>query len=732
MVDARWSERTTSETEGLGRASILGQMVRERRIARALGVRASMTGDTLWQLDPRMMERKQAVGGGGSFGAGGSFSARERSEANFEMNRQRAQLQAQRRWQKARDQAREVGRQAREKREAEAAAAAAHEAEALAAAAKKQATREATREAKLQEALEREAAVRAETECFHKGPGRTSSLLHARAKRRALLEAQAEVKQAAVHEAQQRKFRFPELSRLAASYGVSGDGLRSGATWLELFTYIAEQIDTSIMLVDMEVEGLPLTYTNAAASALTGYKRSEMVGRNCRFLRCDDSTGRIENGRERTAPELRMIRRSISEAKPTALRVRNYQKDGTPFLNILSMHPVYHSLTGVYCYSIGVQAEYDPNASAEAHEAQKAKLSKLRALLPTKFISEAAAANFELAAPVDATTVTKLTRRKFDAAADAEAQLALVQLAYALDGHAGLSHLLRHSAAGRQAFERWLAKRPEADARLGALRRMLEAVASTGEADPTALSALMAKDAFPRFVATRARCLFEGWLAATPGAGTATAGVDAAAAAEAAEAAETAGWVVSHAAKELGLPETDETARWFHVWLSSQLALLHALPCPAALLDARRAADGTSASITPPILLVNDAYTTAFRGTTADVIGQPFTHCFSDTADPEATALLERGLRDGADCVARLLTVTAAGRPAVQLVALHSLELHANAPPESPLVAIMLYMPLAPGASAELMEFLAHRLARLLKLLPRTLPTPAEVHGLQE
>ena len=45
-------------------------------------------------------------------------------------------------------------------------------------------------------------------------------------------------------------------------------------------------------------------------------------------------------GKERTGPELRIIRKSIAEASPTVIKTLNYRKDGTPFWNILSMHPV--------------------------------------------------------------------------------------------------------------------------------------------------------------------------------------------------------------------------------------------------------------------------------------------------------------------------------------------------------------------------------------------------------
>ena len=175
----------------------------------------------------------------------------------------------------------------------------------------------------------------------------------------ALLEAHEIEKARAIHAAKQKKFRFPELVRLANAYGVSGEAVpRYGMGWLDLFRLIVDQIPVSIMLVDMEMDGLPLLHTNPAATSLTGYAREEMMGRNCRFLRRDD-TCRFIGGKEITAPEQRALRRSIAEAKTVTVRVLNFRKDGSQFWNILSMHPVHHAGTAAYCYNIGVQALYD-------------------------------------------------------------------------------------------------------------------------------------------------------------------------------------------------------------------------------------------------------------------------------------------------------------------------------------------------------------------------------------
>lgn len=112
------------------------------------------------------------------------------------------------------------------------------------------------------------------------------------------------------------------------AYGVSPEKVRGAGTgWLPLFHAIADELDESLMMVDMTVAGLPLIYANAAACRLTGYEREEMIGRNCRFLRHDHHC-RFEDGKERTGPEVRAIRRSITEGRTATLKVLNYRKDG--------------------------------------------------------------------------------------------------------------------------------------------------------------------------------------------------------------------------------------------------------------------------------------------------------------------------------------------------------------------------------------------------------------------
>jgi PAS domain S-box-containing protein len=74
----------------------------------------------------------------------------------------------------------------------------------------------------------------------------------------------------------------------------------------------------------------PIVCANAAFCTLTGYERTEIVGRNCRFLA---GPGTEPAGRT-------LLRDAVAHAKPVLTVVLNYKKDGTAFHNAVMVAPV--------------------------------------------------------------------------------------------------------------------------------------------------------------------------------------------------------------------------------------------------------------------------------------------------------------------------------------------------------------------------------------------------------
>ena len=133
--------------------------------------------------------------------------------------------------------------------------------------------------------------------------------------------------------------RDPQLDKLAKMMGVHP---AASAPWLHMFLDVTEQLPHAVMLCDMTVPGIKVLSTNSAGERLTGYPRCEHSFPNCRFMQGPNSEG----------ASVRKIVNAIRTAKTTTVRITNYKKDGTPFVNALTLHPV-HGLASIPVFTIG-------------------------------------------------------------------------------------------------------------------------------------------------------------------------------------------------------------------------------------------------------------------------------------------------------------------------------------------------------------------------------------------
>ena len=99
-----------------------------------------------------------------------------------------------------------------------------------------------------------------------------------------------------------------------------------------------------IVIVDAQQDDGPIIYANDAFYKLTGYGPDEVIGRNCRFLQGDDNH----------QSAIAILRRAVEEGRHCRVRLRNYRKDGSCFVNELSVSPVYDE-AGALTHFIGAQ-----------------------------------------------------------------------------------------------------------------------------------------------------------------------------------------------------------------------------------------------------------------------------------------------------------------------------------------------------------------------------------------
>lgn len=86
----------------------------------------------------------------------------------------------------------------------------------------------------------------------------------------------------------------------------------------------------SMLITDPRQADNPIVFANDAFLRLTGYRRDEVIGSNCRFLQG-----------ERTDPAaVDELRCAIAERRDINIDILNYRKDGTSFWNALYISPV--------------------------------------------------------------------------------------------------------------------------------------------------------------------------------------------------------------------------------------------------------------------------------------------------------------------------------------------------------------------------------------------------------
>lgn len=125
---------------------------------------------------------------------------------------------------------------------------------------------------------------------------------------------------------------------------------------------LPEMLDRSAIaavLSDPRQPDNPIIECNTAFEELTGYRREEILGRNCRFL----------SGAQ-TEPWLtETLRSGIRRRQPVMVEITNYRKDGTPFRNAVMIAPIFDD-DGELLYFLGSQVLV-PDDQARANDARR-------------------------------------------------------------------------------------------------------------------------------------------------------------------------------------------------------------------------------------------------------------------------------------------------------------------------------------------------------------------------
>ena len=123
-------------------------------------------------------------------------------------------------------------------------------------------------------------------------------------------------------------------------------------------------LSCSFVIVDVRRYDSPVVYASPGFIALTGYAEHEILGRNCRFLQAPN--GNAVKGEERrftSHSSVAQMKKATVADKECQTCLINYKKDGTPFMNLVSIIPLpggTHNLAGEadqVAYHIGFQID---------------------------------------------------------------------------------------------------------------------------------------------------------------------------------------------------------------------------------------------------------------------------------------------------------------------------------------------------------------------------------------
>ena len=168
--------------------------------------------------------------------------------------------------------------------------------------------------------------------------------------------------------------------KIVAISSISRDltALRQTQDALRLRDRALDATRNGIVITDPTLPDNPIVDVNPAFTELTGYARSEALGRNCRFLQGPD-----------TDPDVVVRLRTEQEANGDSFEtLLNYRKDGSPFWNELSIAAV-RDANGAVTHFIGVisdaterkQHELELQVALEAAQAGERAKSQFLAMM---------------------------------------------------------------------------------------------------------------------------------------------------------------------------------------------------------------------------------------------------------------------------------------------------------------------------------------------------------------
>ena len=116
------------------------------------------------------------------------------------------------------------------------------------------------------------------------------------------------------------------------------------------------RLSVAMVITNPNAPDNPIVYVNEAFERVTGYNRSSVIGRNCRFLQ----------GQRTRKDDVDRVRAAVENGRDVSGDILNYRASGEPFTNRLVIAPITND-DGKPLYFLGLQKELRDPAHSHEH-----------------------------------------------------------------------------------------------------------------------------------------------------------------------------------------------------------------------------------------------------------------------------------------------------------------------------------------------------------------------------
>lgn len=174
-----------------------------------------------------------------------------------------------------------------------------------------------------------------------------------------------------------RKFMDLSLNAFVNIGREEVEKVLTGENWLASLLSASEGLPLGLSLATAKAyqHGFPVIFVNKCFQMMTGYQRSDIVGKNLKFLQC----------KETEASQIKKLSDSLRGRRSCTVILTNKTATDATFRSVVAVKPILNDVNQ-YCYIVGIHI--DVTKDADAGEARKKHAEMLLGLLPGKFFAD--------------------------------------------------------------------------------------------------------------------------------------------------------------------------------------------------------------------------------------------------------------------------------------------------------------------------------------------------------